>query len=78
MGHIGELNAGNGLAPCDIPMDGKISSPQVRATPRNQENGNNCAISIGETNHIQIHPKVSFIDGTYITLSFILNSTKEK
>ena len=31
------MNVGAGLTPCNIPIEGKISSRRVSATPRNRD-----------------------------------------
>jgi len=40
--------------------------------------GNTRAFSFRETNHTQIHPKISITGGTYFTFKFVLLPIKEK
>jgi len=65
---IGAANARAGLLTRNIPLKSKISSCQAWATTRSHDKVNKSAFGFHETNHIQIHPEVSIMDGTYFNL----------
>jgi len=53
-----------------------LANSELRTTTKIK--GNKRAFSFRETNHIQIHPKISITDGTYFTFNFVLLPIKEK